>query len=152
MPKFTRWLITDAERAVLESVFVETVMPDPEEISSLACILNKTPRQVRVWFQNQRVRRWNVPDPDTPPKSPTLPPNTMPEIEAHEVAMCGAQSIAWGELAVNPLPAEGSAAIVDACLTQSTWNTMWQNGYDHDTARAVNEMALLVKMAQCYRN
>lgn len=62
MPKWnrTRFSVHDVE--VLSVWFTENAYPDNTDVSSMAVILNKSNRCVKVWFQNkrQRSRRRNV--------------------------------------------------------------------------------------------
>lgn len=54
--KYERWYIDKVTMALLEDSFEQCSMPDMEELSSLACLLNVSVKRVRVWFQNRRQR------------------------------------------------------------------------------------------------
>lgn len=55
-PRWQRWKINAAERAVLQHTLQETHYPDWEQLSSISCILDVPVRNIQVWFQNQRQR------------------------------------------------------------------------------------------------
>lgn len=59
MPKYNRWNLTRAEKNVLlHTFYTETHFPDRTTLSSLAMILGRKERQIKVWFQNQRQRQF----------------------------------------------------------------------------------------------
>jgi hypothetical protein len=43
-----------SERAILMATFENTSYPQQDHIKLLANLLHRTPRQIQVWFQNQR--------------------------------------------------------------------------------------------------
>lgn len=57
MPKRTRRNYDDAELALLRHSYeTNGALPDRTELSSLAMLLDVTPRNIQVWFQNRRQR------------------------------------------------------------------------------------------------
>jgi len=56
LAKSNRRPVTSEELLLLESVFVQEPYPNPQTRASLAGRLNKTPRQIQIWFQNKRAR------------------------------------------------------------------------------------------------
>jgi hypothetical protein len=56
MPKWNRTRFSVHEVEVLSEWYTENAYPDNTDISSMAVILNKSNRCVKVWFQNKRQR------------------------------------------------------------------------------------------------
>ena len=59
-PKYSRTKWSKCELTILMTLFLENKFPDITEESSIAVILDKTPKQVRVWYQNTRQRPINL--------------------------------------------------------------------------------------------
>ena len=60
MRKFSRTFWKPEELSLLRAVFSNHPKPDSEIISSIAVILGKPPRTIKIWFQNARQRNLNV--------------------------------------------------------------------------------------------
>ncbi len=56
MPKFQRTLWKPEEVSLLRAIYVNNPKPDSETLSSIAVILKKPTRNIKVWFQNARQR------------------------------------------------------------------------------------------------
>lgn len=62
MTKRTRHKYDEADLELLRySYETNGILPDRTELSSLAMLLNVPPRNVQVWFQNQRQRSGKAP-------------------------------------------------------------------------------------------
>ncbi len=58
--KYNRTKWSKLQLTILMILFLENKFPDIEDISSIACILNTSIRQVKIWFQNTRQRPMNI--------------------------------------------------------------------------------------------
>ena len=58
--KYSRTKWNNYELSLLMILFLENKFPDITEISSIAVILDKNPRQIRIWYQNTRQRQLNI--------------------------------------------------------------------------------------------
>lgn len=58
MRKFTRHKWNHADLHVLRAVYVTTRCPDAVELSSLAQLLQTDIKNIRIWFQNARQRKF----------------------------------------------------------------------------------------------
>ena len=57
LPKYSRWKITqEEEKILLYTWYYESHFPTKTTISSIAVLLGKTDKQIKVWFQNKRQR------------------------------------------------------------------------------------------------
>jgi len=60
MSKFHRTVWKTEEVFLLQSIYNTDKYPDKETLSSIAVILNKPQRKVKIWFQNKRQRAFLV--------------------------------------------------------------------------------------------
>lgn len=60
MRKFSRTSWKPEELVLLRAVYSNHPKPDSETISSIAVILEKRPRTIKIWFQNARQRNLNM--------------------------------------------------------------------------------------------
>ena len=51
----TRWKVE--ELLLLRAVFAVQSFPDTETLSSIAVLTGKTPKIIKIWFQNSRQRK-----------------------------------------------------------------------------------------------
>ncbi|KAJ1636591.1 hypothetical protein T492DRAFT_957995 [Pavlovales sp. CCMP2436] len=75
-----RWRPTTVQKFTLERVFATSRAPLPETLECLAASLGLTTKQVRIYFQNRRLRRKEIAMPITTPKllsPPTSSPTTF---------------------------------------------------------------------------
>ena len=51
-----RWRVSAHEESFLRALYEDNPFPDITERSSMACLVNQTPRRIQTWFQNKRQR------------------------------------------------------------------------------------------------
>jgi hypothetical protein len=51
-----RWRVSTLEESFLRALYEDNPFPDITERSSMACLVNQTPRRIQTWFQNKRQR------------------------------------------------------------------------------------------------
>ena len=149
MPKWSRWKITEPEKTLLEDSLSRSPFPDLEERSSLSALLNKSERQVRVWFQNQRQRADAGGG-----KVESLPMDIVLVSCAYEgvLTVSPAECVRLADAALASLSSESREAFAD----RAVWARIIQDAMtvdvavSRDDAITVAATAFLQRVARCF--
>ena len=145
----TRWRPSGVQKITLERMFKDNMLPEPHTVHAVAEELALAPKQVRIWFQNQRQRRRKFAAGRLTPQS--LPSSTSSDVETPSPwqASAAAPSLARvSKPCTRFIASEGSSLLIHGSSACTTANVSCQAAPGAASISA-EEHDLLVDIRMC---